>query len=278
MLTNIIEWALLPPGITCILVLLGLIFSMSWRRLGHTMIGIGLALLYFSSIPATTAVLSRIIEPAEVLTIDVAKQLDAQAIIVMGGKRNLTANEYGAVDPKNQTLTNTESVDVKTLNRLRYAARLIRAKNAQNNSQQIEIILSGGQTHPKGPSRAQIMAAVLKNDFLIKQEPYLESRSLTPYESAMFSLDLISNKEINKVILVGDAWELPRITDAFRHTFKNVASQSNGKLEIIPAPVGFKDSKHLGLQLWLPQGEAIDQNNKALGEIVSRIVYRYFYL
>ena len=250
---------------------------MSWRRLGHTMIGIGLALLYFGSIPVTTAVLSRIIEPAEVLTVDVAKQLDAEAIIVLGSKRHLTANEYGSVDPEEKTLIKTESVDNKTLNRLRYTAKLVQAINSKENNNQVEIILSGGQTHPKGPSRAQLMAAVLKNDFQIKQEPYLESRSLTPYESAMFSLDLIANKEINKVILVGDAWELPRITDAFRHTFKNVASKDNGKLEIIPAPVGFKDSKHLGLQMWLPQGEAIDQNNKAMGEIISRIVHRYFY-
>ncbi len=275
MLTKIIEWALLPPGITCILVLLGLIFSLSWRRLGHTLIGIGLVLLYLGSIPFTTAILARIIEPAEVLTIDVAKQLNAEAIIVIGSKRNLTANEYGNVNPQDNTLSNTESVDNKTLNRLRYTAKLIRAINSKKQNNEIEIILSGGQSHPKGPSRAQLMAATLKNDFNIEQEPLLETRSITMYESAMFTSDLLSDKKINKVILIGDAWELPRATDAFQHTF---ASSNDGKLEIIPAPVGFKDLKHLGLGLWLPQGEAIDQNNKALGEIISRIVYRYFYL
>ena len=273
MLTNIIEWALLPPGITCILVLFGLIFSMSWRRLGHTLIGIGLFLLYLGSIPFTTAILARAIEPAEVLTVDVAKEIDADAIIVIGGKRNLTANEFGSVDPQDNSLTDTVSLDNNTINRLRYTAQLIKAINVKEENNNIEIILSGGQLHPKGPSRAQLMAAALKNDFNIQQEPYLESRSLTPYESAMFSLDLVANREINKVILIGDAWELPRITDAFRHTFS-----SNKKIEVIPAPVNFRDSKHLSLELWLPQGKAIELNNKAMGEIISRVVYRYFYL
>ncbi|THB74228.1 MAG: YdcF family protein [Gammaproteobacteria bacterium] len=275
MLTKIIEWALLPPGITCILVLLGLIFSLSWRRLGHTLIGIGLAFLYIGSIPFTTAVLAKIIEPAEVLTVDIAKQLDAQAIIVIGGKRNLTANEYGSVNQKENLLINTASVNNKTLNRLRYTAKLVQAINSKETNNQIEIVLSGGQTHPKGPSRAQLMADVLRNDFNIQQQPLLEGRSLTMYESAMFTLDLFTDKEVQKVILVGDAWELPRATDAFRNTFKN---SGNEKLEIIPAPVGFKDSKHLGIELWLPQGKAIDENNKAFGEIISRVIYSYFYL
>ncbi len=269
MLTKIIEWVILPPGLTCILVLLGLIFIVAWRRLGYTLIVLGLIALYIGSIPLTTALLAKIIEPNEALTIDVAQKTGAQAIIVIGGERNLSSNEYGTVDKSGNFIANTESIDDRTLNRLRYTAKLIRALDQRGEAQKIEVILSGGQLHPRGPSRAQLMAKSLKNDFAIDKDPMLEPQSISIYESAIFTTDLLNSRNINKVILVGDAWDLPRAVEAFK---------SNRELEIIPAPVGFLDSKNKGLSLWLPQGEAMKLNNKAMGEIISRIIYRYFYL
>lgn len=269
MLTRIIEWVMLPPGLTCILVLLGLIFIVAWRRLGYTLIVLGLITLYIGSIPLTTALLARIIEPNEALTIDVAQKTGAQAIVVIGSKRNLSANEYGTVDKSGSSITNTESIDDRTLNRLRYTAQLIRALDLRGEAKEVEVILSGGQLHPKGPSRAQLMAKSLKHDFGIKKNPMLESQSISIYESALFTSDLLNSRNINKIILVGDAWDLPRAVEAF---------ENGGKLEIIPAPIGFLDSKNQGLALWLPQGEAMKLNNKAMGEIISRVVYRYFYL
>ena len=245
-----IEWMILPPGISCLLILLGAALSFGLKRLGLSFISLGLVILYVTSLPTLSRHISSYLETYPALDPTATQNLDAEAILVIGGGRNLYAPEYGG-----------ETVSPESLARIQYSSIL-----QQNTG--LPIICSGGRPEEKGTAQALLMQKVLNDDFKAVV-PWVEADSTTTYENAIFSYDLLSQKGIDKIILVTHAWHMQRAAEAFRQV----------GFRVIPAPTGFfqPSPEIIGLRAWIPQSKALYINSIGINEIFSRNWYRYLY-
>ena len=127
--------------------------------------------------------------------------------------------------------------------------------------------MSGGLVLDKvGKSLAQVMAELLKEDFKAG-EVWLEDKSKTTGENALFSQKLLEQKNVDTVYLVTQAWHMPRSIDAFEKT----------GLKVIPAPTAFEGEKSFNTMDLLPSADAINVTRLALHEMVGAIWYRVRY-
>ncbi|MCY6381716.1 YdcF family protein [Hoeflea prorocentri] len=86
------------------------------------------------------------------------------------------------------------------------------------------IVLSGGLgKHP--PSEAQVMASLCIDAGLKPSDLILEDRSTSTFENVAHSAKLLSERGLKKIIVVSDAYHLPRIRMCFRYLgFETTAS------------------------------------------------------
>lgn len=175
----------------------------------------------------------------------------AGAIIILSGDRETDAQEYGG-----------DTVGKNTLLRCRYGAFLARKSG-------LPILVSGGFILDKdGASLAQVMAELLTDDFQAG-EVWLEDRSTTTRENALYSARILTGKKIDTAYLVTQAGHMPRSVDAFEKT----------GLKVIPAPTAFKSG---GEDLFrfrdlLPSANAMNTSSFALHEIVGALWYKIRY-
>jgi uncharacterized SAM-binding protein YcdF (DUF218 family) len=146
------------------------------------------------------------------------------------------------------------------LERLRYAARLAKASG-------LPLLTSGGLHYGEPPSEAQIMAESLQQDFGVPTR-WLESQSRTTWENAEFSARMLKAEGIERVVVVTQAWHMPRARWSFEHAGLNVVS----------APVGFLSlSSGRPLGGWMPDAKAFWQSGQLLNEAIGQVGYRLFY-
>ncbi|MGD9163853.1 MAG: YdcF family protein, partial [Chromatiales bacterium] len=206
--SRLIELLILPPGG---LLLLGLVGLLMWRsRLGRLLMALSLILLFIVSLPVSAHLLHLLLERAPVLTAERISLDQPQAIVVLGGGRNLNAPEYDG-----------STVSLRTLARLRYAAKLSRKTG-------LPIIPSGGSPGRNGKAEAVIARDLLQDEFGV---PVLEveRRSKTTWENARYTAQLLKRLDIKRIILVTNAWHMSRSLYAFRR---------NG-IQPTPAPTDF---------------------------------------
>ena len=115
---------LLPPTSLIALTLLGVLMLKRRRTTGVTLIVCSQLLLAALSTPVVANALGRSLEPPPVLIEQIKR---AQAIVVLGGGRNLGSPEWGG-----------ETVNDYTLRRTRYGARLARETG-------LPVYVSGGK-------------------------------------------------------------------------------------------------------------------------------------
>ena len=137
---NVLGTLLLPPG-TFLLLLLAAWLS-PWAWLKRTLLGITFFGLYLLSTAWCAGWLQKSLEIAPPLSLSVLPPADA--IVVLGAGRHVDMPEYGS-----------DTVNELTLERLRYAARLYKARH-------LPILVAGGMpgggTQPEGT----LMKAVLE--------------------------------------------------------------------------------------------------------------------
>ncbi len=175
----------------------------------------------------------------------------AGAIVILSSDREKDAKEYGG-----------DTVGKNTLLRCRYGAFLARKTG-------LPILVSGGFVLEKdGASLAQVMADLLRDDFQV-EEVWLEDRSTTTRENALYSTKILTEKNIDTAYLVTQAGHMPRSVDAFEKT----------GLKVIPAPTAFVSREGDALQFrdLLPSAGAMNASRLALHEIVGAIWYRIRY-
>ena len=103
--------------------------------------------LFALSLPVTADLLYLSLEREPVISRDRIAQEQPQAIVVLGGGRDLDAPEYGG-----------DTIRPRTLARLRYAARLSRETG-------LPVIPSGGNPGAVGVAEAVIARDLLENEF-----------------------------------------------------------------------------------------------------------------
>ncbi len=248
--TYIINWLILPPGLIFCLLVIGLILISQKPVIGKSVLWIGIIVFYLTSTPVISDFLIRQLEIYPALDVEKLKDHNAGAIVVLTSEREKDAREYGG-----------DTVGTNSLLRSRYGAFLHRKTG-------LPILVSGGFVLDKeGKSLAQVMAETLRNDFHA-ENVWLEDKSHTTAENAVFSKKILAQKQIDTIFLVTQASHMPRSVAVFENT----------GLKVIPAPTAFKGGKVFKLTGLLPEANTIYKTRLALHELVGILWYKIRYL
>ncbi|OZV18543.1 hypothetical protein RO04_01705 [Aggregatibacter actinomycetemcomitans] len=236
-LKKLITAMLLPPFNVLILWLLSLFFSLiRCKAVGRLCALLGILILYVVSIPYTAQILKDSLVTEDHLTLEDYKQ--AQAIVLLGG---------GVRDSKELYAPLASSAT--QLERLRYAAYL-------QKETQLPLLISG--VSPTGASEAKVSAQELL-DFFHVPTKWLEEKSLTTKENALYTRQLLEKEGINKIILVTNEWHMQRAKLLFEGQGFQVLSASVGE-GITPEAYSLK------MMHFIPQAGAIAKNMQLLKE------------
>ncbi len=242
---------LLPPGGLLLLLLAAWWLRRRAPRLAALCFVLGFGGLWLMSLPVIVEWAARMIESEVALDRSQWRDLGqrAQAIVVLGAGREQSDPAWGADQPSHIALE-----------RLRYASRLAEASG-------LPILASGGLHYGEPPSEALLAAEALQRDFATETR-WLEERSRTTWENALYSAEILKKAGIERIVLVTSASHMPRS----RWCFEEVG------LEVIAAPVGFvgvPNGRPFGG--WLPESKAVWQNGMLLNEAVGMLVYPWVY-
>lgn len=248
----ILKQLLMPPGILLLLMLLGWWLRRRFPRLAGVCFVTGFGGLWLMSLPAvmqwSAGLLER--EPAleEARWATLAQRADA--IVILGAGREQNDPGWGGADQPG----------LMALERLRYAARLARASG-------LPMAATGGLHYGQPPSEAALMADAMKRDYGLEIR-WLEEQSRTTWENAVLSADLLQPQGVRRVVLVTQAWHMPRS----RWSFEQAG------FEVISAPMGYLSAGYARpLGGWLPESRVIWQSGQLLNEAIGLLAYPIVY-
>ena len=220
-------------------------------RSAGVLFGIGLLGLFSMSLPVVVEWSARGIESIAPMQQSQWATLaqKADAIVVLGSGREVNDPSWGHDIP-----TGT------ALERMRYAARLSKASG-------LPLLTSGGLHYGKPPSEAAIMADSLKDDFGVTVR-WQEGQSRTTWENANMSAAILLPQGVKRVVVVTQAWHMPRAVWSFE----------KAGFVVVPAPVGFlgvDNGRPFGG--WLPEAKVVWQSGQLLNEAAGLLAYPLFY-
>src|SRR5690606_39050958 len=250
-LRYIFKQLMLPPGGLLLLLLLGWWLRRRAPKLAALCFIGGFGGLWLMSLPIVVEWTARAIEREPALDAAQWPGLDARAgaIVVLGAGREQADPAWGSDQPGHIALE-----------RLRYAARVAKASG-------LPILASGGLHYGQPPSEAALAFEALQRDFATPLR-WLEERSRTTWENAVYSAEMLKAQGIERIVLVTSAAHMPRSRWCF---------EQNG-MTVIAAPVGFlgvPNGRPLGG--WLPEAKAVWQSGMLLNEAVGMLVYPLVY-
>lgn len=247
----ILKQLLLSPGILLLLLALGWWLRDRRPRLARLCFFLGFAGFLLMSLPIAVQTLARSLERDPALAkVEWSTLADrADAIVVLGAGRERGDPAWGSDQPTGLALE-----------RERYAARLAKASD-------LPVLTTGGLYYGLPPSEAAVMAQSLRDDFGVAVR-WQEEQSRTTWENARFTAQMLQPQGIKRVVVVTQAWHMPRS----RWSFEQAG------FEVVAAPVGFMGvERDQPLDGWLPEVRAIWQSGQLLNEVAGLIGYRVFY-
>ncbi|RIX48501.1 MAG: YdcF family protein [Rhodocyclales bacterium GT-UBC] len=243
LLKSLLSILLLPPGNgLALLGLAGLYRRRGWARPLAICAGL---LLLLQSLPIVAFLL---ISPLEQQAGPLREKPPADAaIVVLGSGLSTDAPEYGQ-----------DTANERTLIRLRYGAMLARQYG-------LPVLLTGGRPLQTSLSEAEVMAGILENEFAIKPR-WLEKESVDTAENATLSALILKHAGIGKVVLVTQAFHMPRARLLFERA----------GLQVIAAPTGFNSGNEYRFAAsdLLPQASALRVSYYALHEWLGLVWLR----
>lgn len=189
--------ALMPPMCFLIATPVGAVIAFWWRRTG-------LAIALLSSLAlfacCTPFVADRLLVAAEggAAPPTAAALGNAQAIAVLSG--DVYHGKPGGVP---------DDVGLLTLDRLREAAALFRTYS-------LPILVTGSVEGNDAESSAALMARTLLQDYGIKAT-WIEEQANNTFENGAYSAAIFKANNISRVIVVTEAWHMPRALWSFAH-------------------------------------------------------------
>ncbi|HZJ92642.1 MAG TPA: YdcF family protein [Thiopseudomonas sp.] len=240
-----------PPSSLLLLLLLGIVLRKRWPKVAITSLILGIGGLYITSLPISVEYAARAIETEAALTPEQWPELGqhADAIVILGGGREINDPAWEIDQPS-----------LMAMQRVRYAARLAKASN-------LPILVTGGLHRGQPPSEAQIMADSLEQDFGITAR-WLEGESRTTWENAKYTAKILQAEGIQRVVLVTQAWHMPRS----RWSYEQFG------FEVVSAPVGFLSGANgRPLKGWMPESKSMWHTTALLNEVIGNIMYRLTY-
>lgn len=237
---------LLPPTFQLGLILLGLLLSWRYRRLSRTLLLMGLAGLWLFSTPSVSSKLRLAVEQVPALTVEQLQKVEADAIVILTGGQSPYAVEFGQSSSLKEALI-----------RERYGAFLHRQTG-------LPLLVTGGTLLAHWPrSLAHTMAFDLTSIFGVPVQ-WLEDRSRTTEENALFSFSLLAPLEKRRILLVTSALHMPRAKWLFERA----------GFSVVAAPTDFVVPPSGLLRAFLPQAYALEDSAQALHEVLGGWFYR----
>ena len=235
----LLKTLVLPPTGELLLSLAGvaLLVSRRTRRAGVTLCVLGVVVLWLLATPLIADALVRNAERYPPL--DLARPIDAQAIVILGGGVRLNAPEYGMAAPS-----------ATTLERLVYGARVARVTG-------LPVLVSGSH------GEAAAMNSSLQRDLALVPR-WVENHSRDTHQNASMSAAILAREGIRRIVLVTSAAHMARSVVEFRAT----------GLQVVPAPAALWTRRDRGLLLWVPNADALVRSQRALYEGLGRLVQR----
>ena len=255
MISKAVSQLLLPPGSLILLALIGLLYYRRWWGRGLT--GLSLALFWLL---AMTPVKDALIEPLEfkypplALTSEGLTRIHPEhtAIVLLGGGVYEDAPEYNGED----------QLGPDALMRTSYAAELAKKTG-------LPVYAAGGTffsetSEPEG----EVMRRWLIRLGVPEIEVHAENLSTNTWENAQLIKPLLEQAGIRQVVLVTNAWHMPRSVWCF---------ESQG-MEVLPAPCAFEAGRNDYILLdFLPHWRVIGSSGNALHEYLGMAWYRLRY-
>lgn len=250
-LLKFVTGMVLPPASLILLAVIGLIVASYRRRLGTAIIMAALGMLYVFSTPLCALALMSMLQPWPALDEYALDKAGAEAIVILAGGRRNNAAEFGG-----------DTVNDLSLVRIRYGVWLQRRTG-------LPLLLTGGKTRENYlRSEAELMKDVLVYEYALPVK-YVEAKSKTTYENALYSAEILKTENIQRIYLVTHAWHMPRAVAAFEHF----------GLTVIPAPTAFYDASTGPFELddIIPESRALHATSYAIHEIAGHWWYRLRY-
>lgn len=235
---------LTPPAVFILLGLAGALLAPVWRRTGIGLTLAATAALYLLATPALSSLLLRQVE-AGIPTAGDLRQ--AQAIIVLGG--DVRTGDGGGAD----------TLGPLSLERVAYGAAAYRRLH-------LPVAVSGGRVLGTQATEASLMKAALEHDFQVPVR-WREDRSRTTFENARETAALLKGDGIRVVLLVTQAWHLPRSSWAFERV----------GLHALPWPAPRTAARLTRIDDYLPSTAALADSHHALHEMLGALYYRWRY-
>lgn len=247
----LIKQSLLPPGCILWLLLLAFLLRKRWPRTALAMFASATLALLLLSLPLSTQYLAETVESEAAIQPEQWSNLaeHADAIVILGGGREGLDPAWGE-----------EPVAYLAMERVRYGARLAKASG-------LPILLTGGIPYEGALSEAALMASSLDKDFNLTAK-WLEEESRTTWENATLSHQILAAEGINRIVLVSNAWHIPRSKWSFERQ----------GLQVVGAPVGFFSApKHKPLGGLLPNSQSLWKSTLLLHELLGQYSYKRLY-
>ena len=225
--------------------LIGALLALAWPRGGIALALLSGACLYAAATPALSSYL--LFRAEEGLPNDPDLSA-AQAIVVLGADVRL-GNASDIPDRLGRV----------TLQRVVFAAAAYRRLR-------VPVAVTGGREARGHASQAELMKAALETDFAVPVT-WVEDRSRTTWENARFTARLLLPAGMRRVVLVTDAWHLPRSLWAFRKAGFDPLPW--------PAPRDFVQTGRL--QFFLPSPRGFSDSFYAVHELIGGLYYRLRY-
>ncbi|CAI8800918.1 DUF218 domain-containing protein [Pseudomonas sp. IT-P44] len=246
-----VKHLLMPPGILLLLLVLAWWFRRSRPRLAGVCFALGAGGFWLMSLPVAVQWGAKALEREPPLAREEWATLAqrADAIIVLGAGRERGDLAWGADQPTGVALE-----------RERYAARLAKASG-------LPILTSGGLHYGTPPSEARLMADSLRDDFGVTVR-WQEEGSRTTWENAQFSAEVLLPEGVKRVVVVTQAWHMPRAVWSFQ----------KAGFEVVAAPMGFLGVDNARpLAGWVPEFKSVWQSGMLLNEAAGQVGYPLFY-
>ena len=244
-----------PLGFACLVLIIALLIGWKYPRWGYFPVALALVTLLLTS---NSWVSNYLVKSLEWQNLPLANIPEAEAIVILGGATK------SALPPRPMVDLNEQG------DRIIYGAKLYQDGLAPL------IIAAGGRIEWKngGTPEADDMAGLLEFMGIPESVIIREQNSLNTYENAVNVKEILTEKGINKILLVTSALHMPRSLLIF---------QRQG-IDVIPAPTDFLisedniESLNISGEAFilniLPDAENIAKTTKALKEYLGMFIYR----
>lgn len=242
MLDYLTDTLVVPPGCCVVLVVVGALLALRWRRVGRAVLAVGAVSLWPFCTPFVGSALLRSLQTAPALSL--ADPPPADAIVVLAAGFDRDSPEFGGI-----------TVGPLSLQRLRYAARVQHATGRP-------LLVSGGPIPQVDVTHAVLMQGVLERE-LDTPVQWLEMHSKDTWQNAEDSAAILREAGIRRIYLVTHAWHMPRARWCFERQ----------GLTVVPAPTAFAAAPEDLLGGLTPRWTALRDSAWAMHEYVGALWY-----